>query len=177
MARVERPLRGAISALSQAIVVDRPTLAAVFDCTVYGPGGYRELDVLRLSWFIVGAALSHAFATGRSTVAPLVDALESFLGDRALAHTVLACIASQQIHRAEAVLARLEIDEQLLDLLPYVLEPHGHITRNRLETCDIAKQTGSTKVRSQRILRRSQFLTNVFTISLWSSPFLKFGAQ
>jgi hypothetical protein len=105
----------------------------------------RELDEVRLSWFLVNVALAHAFVTSREHAASFSTALEWFFGEAQLPRALLACFPQEGIKAAEAELSDLDISSDLLDLLPYVIEPHGHVTRNRLETSRVAKKTRELK--------------------------------
>lgn len=143
--RVERPIREAIKLLNRAVAVDEDVADLVFDCTVYGPGFFREPNDLRLSWFVVCAAIAHSFVTRRTHVGPVSSALEWFFGEESTAQRLLACFSQQQVKDADEELKALVASEELLDLLPYVLEPHGHITRKGLESCEVAKRTRAAK--------------------------------
>lgn len=143
--RVERPVRDAVTLLSRVVAVDDDVLSHIFDCTVYGPGGSREPNDLRLSWFVACATLAQALVTGRNRPAPFLSALEWLFGDPGVAHRVLACFSHQQVKAAEDQLNALSVTAEFHDLFPYVVEPHGHVTRNRLENCDKAKQTRDVK--------------------------------
>lgn len=143
--QAERPIREAIRILSRTVEVDDEAFARVFDCTVYGPGGVQESKKIRLTWFLVNVALTHAFATHRENVGPFWLALEWFVGEVWLAHRLLACFPEHQIKAAEIELSKLKASVDLLDLFPYVIEPHGHITRSNLEACKTARKTRNTK--------------------------------
>jgi hypothetical protein len=138
-------VREAIRLLSRAVAIDEYVSDSILGCTVYGPGFFRESDDLRLSWLLVNVAFTHAFAMRRDHVGPLLPSLEWFFGETRLAHRLLACFSHQQVKAAEDELRTLSVTNELLDLLPYVIEPHGHVTRNSLETCDKAKQTRDVK--------------------------------
>ena len=84
--RVERPVRDAVTLLSRVVAVDDDVLSHIFDCTVYGPGGSREPNDLRLSWFVACATLAQALVTGRNRPAPFLSALEWLFGDPGVAH-------------------------------------------------------------------------------------------
>lgn len=145
VARVERPIREAVRLVSRAVAVNDIIFSSVFDCTVYGPGCFLEPNDVRLSWFLVGATITHALMTNRDRVAPFSVSLDWFFGDSRFARSLLACFPLHQIKAAEQELAEVDVSADLLDLLPYVLEPHGHITRNSLETCEVAKKTRGVK--------------------------------
>ena len=145
VARVERPIRQAIQLLETAVKVDPKISISLFGCTAYGPGSVRESDEIRLSWFLINATLLHAFATNRTSAGSFCEALDWFLGDAVASRTLIACFSQQEMKAAERELIDLQISEDLLDLLPYVIEPHGHVTRKSLETCKIAKQKRAIK--------------------------------
>ncbi|CAB3764289.1 N-6 DNA methylase [Paraburkholderia solisilvae] len=145
VARVERPVREAVRLINRAVAVNGALFSSIFDCSVYGPGCLLESSDVRLSWFVVGAAVTHALMTRREKVASFPVSLEWFFGDVRRARSLLACFPLQQINAAESELGNLTVSADLLDLLPYVLEPHGHITRNSLETCEVAKKTREVK--------------------------------
>lgn len=142
---VDRPIREAVQLLTSAVTVNDTTFGAVFDCTVYGPNAFREVEGVRLAWFLVNVALSHAFVTRRGSPASFSQALGWFFGEAYLVTSLLTCFSQQQIKAAERKLSGLRASEDLLDLLPYIVEPHGHITRNSFETCDVAKRTRNLK--------------------------------
>lgn len=141
----ERPVRQAISKLGRAVTVDESIGTQIFGCTLYGPGAHIESYDLRLAWFIVTTALIHGWKFGSSSPSAFSETLEWFTGDRRLAERILACYPSRSLKAAEIALLELEINRDFWDLLPYVLEPHGHITRSELEASEVARATRSTK--------------------------------
>jgi hypothetical protein len=145
VARVERPIRDAIHILSRSKISDIRVESAIFGCTVYGPGAVIEPLNVRLSWFLLGVSLTHAFAMNRTCIAPFHEALDWFFNDPGQATLVLERFRVSDLSDAQSALLRVSISADLLDLLPYLIEPHGHITRSNLENCDIAKQTRNEK--------------------------------
>ena len=143
--RVDRPLRQAVASLTSAVTVDSEVARHLFDCTAYGPAASREPDLLRLCWFLTCVALLDAFAARRTRVRALCDALEWFTGDGNLSRRILRCFAAQQLSVASDRLARLTTADELLELLPYALEPHGHISRHDRGKCDVARRTRAMK--------------------------------
>ena len=141
----ERPVRQAISQLGRAVAIDKSIEVQLFGCTVYGPGASPETFDTRLAWFVVASTLLHAWRLGNQTTSTFAQALEWFTGDALIARSTLSCYPRQQLKAAERALNELEITEDFWDLLPYILEPHGHITRSEFETCDVAQKTRSTK--------------------------------
>jgi hypothetical protein len=143
--KFDRPLRRAVEALASVESVDPAIAALLFDCTARGPNAGREPDTVRLSWFLPCVALADAFVARRSAVRDFHAALEWFTGDKALSVAVLDCFRDHQLSTAIEQLAGLTTEGDLLELFPYVIEPHGHITRNNFETCAIAKRTRALK--------------------------------
>ena len=142
---VERPVREAISRLGRAVAVDSNIETQLFGCTVYGPGAVAEPFGLRLAWFVIASTLLHGSKTGNSATSTFAQALNWFTGDQQISQRTLACFSKHQVKAAERALAELQLSEVFWDLLPYVLEPHGHITRSDFENCDVAKRTRLTK--------------------------------
>lgn len=143
--RVERPIRAAVGLLGRAVAIDDEVTDSIFGCTVYGPEGFRESNEVRFVWFVVSVALTHALIMRSESVSSFRLALEWFFGEVRLARRLLACFHHQQIKAAEIELSKLTVSADLYDLLPYILEPHGHVTRSNLETCDVARKTRETK--------------------------------
>jgi N-6 DNA Methylase len=126
-----------------AVAVDSELAGSLFDCTPYGADSTRDSDALRLCWFLPCVALVDAFAARRARVRRLEDALQWFTGDGRLSQRILGCFGEPAI--ASEQLARLSTGKELLELLLYAIEPHGHITRNDLETRDVARRTRALK--------------------------------
>lgn len=143
--RIELPIRRAVQLLNVETHVDEVACAAIFDCTVYGPNATVESNRSRLVWFFVAVAIVNALAERRSSVSSFRESLVWFTNDPNLAGRLLSCFTGAVIASAEAELAALYVNDDLFELLPYVFEPHGHITRNSLQTCEIARSTRSIK--------------------------------
>lgn len=145
--QLEPPLRAAIKtlAISKGTKKNDELFSHIFNCTVYGPGSVSEPQELRITWFIVTVALIHAFAIKEKHIKTFSSALEWFFCDYELATRTLEVFPEETIKLAEKQLSCLVVDRELYDLLPYVLEPHGHITRSNFETSHKAKQTRSIK--------------------------------
>lgn len=147
VARIDAPIRAAVNTLINGIDVDPSVSDALFDCTRYGNGAQLETSDERIAWFVVAAALTHALATARTAVAPLTTALTDFFGSQHTARSTLACFSKETVRLAEDFLTTVHPSDELRDLLPYVFEPHGHVTRSQLHTSVLAKQTWSRKKR------------------------------
>lgn len=143
--RIEPPIRESIEILVRPSTPDRKAAAAIFNCTVYGPAAVREPDDVRLAWFVVSVAITHSILLKQWHVAGLSASLEWFFQDNQIAERLMACFSPPQIAAAEGKLALLAVTEELHDLLPYLLEPHGHVTRSRRENCAKARHTRNAK--------------------------------
>lgn len=145
VARMEQPIRDSIQLLVSSNPECQEVGKEIFSCSVYGPQAEKEPYEIRLAWFVVACALAHALVLRKHKVAKLSEAVRWFMGDTALAQSVLACFAADTLGFVETRLRDLHVDESLNDLLPYVLEPHGHVTRSRIETCNVARGIRSAK--------------------------------
>ncbi len=142
---VERPVRQAIAKLGRAVAVDKDTETQLFGCTVYGPGAHVESFDIRLAWFLVTTVLVHAWKFGYASPSTFSSALTWLTGDSQFSIRLLSCYPKRSLLAAEQELSTVQVSADFWDLLPYVLEPHGHITRSELEASDIARATRSTK--------------------------------
>lgn len=142
---IDSPVRRAAGIISKAVTVSPAVEGVLLGCTRFGPGAEVESSATRVAWAIVGIALLHAHELGLDGTGRIEDALRWFSRDRQFVSAVLDCARPSQWRAAEAELANLAVDDDLWDLLPYVLEPHGHITRTRRETCDVSRATRSAK--------------------------------
>jgi hypothetical protein len=79
--RVERPIRAAVGLLGRAVAVDDAVTNSIFECTVYGPEGFRESNDVRLVWFVISVALTHALIMRSESVSSFQLALEWFFGE------------------------------------------------------------------------------------------------
>ncbi len=137
------PIRAAVHTLSSASphgeVVD-----LMLKSTRLGPGASEEPPALRSAWLIVASALLHARATNARWVSSLESSLAWFIGDSGLAAEVSRHYG-EVWSEAERELAALLCDAELWTLLPYVLEPDGHVTRTEFETCSESKARKAKK--------------------------------
>lgn len=143
--RTEVPIRAAIRELLTSARNAPDPSALLFDCTVYGPEPVTEPPAIRTAWFIVTIGIVHAIAQGLRNTAPFRTSLDWFFDGTTLAHKVLALFAPEQLQAAQIHLGDLAVNDDLIDLFPYVLEPHGHVTRSRLEKCSTARSLREEK--------------------------------
>ena len=97
-------------------------------------GCVSEPANLRLAWFLVNTAIAHAVHERRAVPAGVVESLKWFFdGHDSYSAPLLACFSATSLSAIEGQLASISIDDDFVDLLPYVLEPLGHVTRGQLE--------------------------------------------
>jgi hypothetical protein len=118
---------------------------AAFDITPLRAGAELEPWELRAKWFAVAAASAH-YVVCRPNKPSLHEALRWLLGE-AKADLTVACFSAQSFNAADLYLGQLGAHEVVRGLLPYLFEPHGHVTRSKLETCERAQATRIVKRR------------------------------
>ncbi len=137
------PIRGAIAELSSCLP-HRQLQELLTNSTCLGPGGVEDSISVRAAWLLVACSLLHARATHSLRIAPLKTCVGWFTGD-----PVLAC--NLQLHygnrwsAAERELSSVSCDKEFWTLLPYILEPDGHITRSDFENCTDSKARKARK--------------------------------
>lgn len=146
--RIEGPIREAVQHLSATKSAKTQVFRGIFNCTTYGPHCAREPDNLRAAWFVVLVTLIHAYATERKMTDSFLKAAEWFFADGSLAKELLHGFEFDQVRRAERALSELSVSHALIDLLPYVVEPLGHVTRSNLSNSADAKIKRKAKKQS-----------------------------
>lgn len=142
---IEPPVRSAVAAIVAAINVSANAEDALLGSARYTPGARLESPDVRVAWAVVSIALIHAHSLSTEHTSSFAEALLWFSRDRRFVRTILDCASPEAWQTAEAELAALTVNHELWDLLPYVLEPHGHVTRTRLESCDLSRATRDAK--------------------------------
>ena len=142
---IEPPVRNAVGILSGGLSVPADIEDLVFGCTRYGPGAVVESAESRMAWAVVAITLIHARFLSLDRPGNIEGALSWFSGDQNFVSALLRCARPRVWCDADAELAYLRTGDGLWDLLPYVLEPHGHVTRSRLETCEVSRATRLAK--------------------------------
>lgn len=127
-----KPFRAAVALLAES-GEPSPVLAEIFDCTVTGPGALVEPPQLRLAWLLVNSCFAHAVHSGRAQLAPLHESAAWFFGGPDYAEQILSCLPLFSVRAAEHALAAVIVNQELWDLYPYVIEPHGHVSRSCLQ--------------------------------------------
>lgn len=142
---IDAPIRSAVASIFESVDVSPAAGNALLGSTRYALGAQVESPAIRVAWAVVSIALLHSHALSAGRTGSFEDALFWFSRDRGFVKTVLNCGSPEGWKTAEMELAELSVDDELWDLLPYVLEPHGHVTRTRLETCDVSRATRIAK--------------------------------
>lgn len=100
----------------------------------------------RISWFILNVAMLDAWQGGKSFANSICQSIDWFFGPyRALASDTKKAFDPMALLRADDLLRSVRIDSDLVALLPYVLEPHGHVTRGDLERLEGSAQKRNSK--------------------------------
>lgn len=97
-------------------------------------GAICEPAPVRLAWFVTNVALLHAIQMETPCVSTFPVALRWFFAKRSdLATAVLAEFGAAELDQAHFALRETFVDGATISLLPYLLEPHGHVTRGQRE--------------------------------------------
>lgn len=88
----------------------------------------------RIAWFAVNCGIVNAYAERLQKIPSIEDALSWFLADSDFTNEMIFTKEDALLLRqADKILENVEPSLDFLDLLPYMLEPHGHVTRGQLE--------------------------------------------
>lgn len=137
------PIRRAVSILAnRACPADAELLLS--NSTVMGPGGVIEPSAIRFAWMLVCAALLFARSNRKSRTDSLRASIAWFTGDISFANVVARKYGSE-FKAAEKELAAAVLNEDFWPLLPYVLEPDGHVTRSDYENCQASRERKGRK--------------------------------
>jgi hypothetical protein len=107
-------------------------------------GGVCEPMETRAAWFIVTASLMGVRFGKPSPLHSLECSLAWFMAETGLAARVKAHYGRQWKH-ADRALRNAQVDDHFWALLPYVLEPEGHVTRTEFETCPLSRERKAKK--------------------------------
>jgi hypothetical protein len=109
-------------------------------------GSVAESAAERLAWFVVNIGLLSAVYHKSSRVPALRDAIAWFFRDDQVYGTSLfEAFNRVAFESADSALSQIFVDTSFIDLVPYVLEPHGHVTRGSLERDSTASATRNRK--------------------------------
>ncbi len=88
----------------------------------------------RLAWFMINSALLRSVWYRNADVLALRESVSWFFGEgSSFAESLLDAFDGAAIDEADYCLSRILVDSEFLDLIPYVLDPHGHVTRGEIE--------------------------------------------
>lgn len=145
VAAINRPVRNAVGFLSAASAhVD---LVKLFDESTPSPknlGGIAEPYSVRSAWLIVSAALLHARSLQENAILSLEGAVAWFTASKLMAKRLKAHYGANWEY-AESSLRDAKLNPAFWALLPYVLEPDGHVTRSEFETCEVSRERKTRK--------------------------------
>ncbi len=119
-------------------------------------GAICEPAPVRLAWFVTNVALLHAIQSGAPRVLAFSVALRWFFGKQTdLAAAVTGEFGAAELDHAHLALGETLVDGATVSLLPYLLEPHGHVTRvQREQDVDSAKKRDRKRISAWRTLER-----------------------
>lgn len=98
----------------------------------------------RVSWFLTNIQIQHYICGFDGS---LQNAIFWFLADRAEKQEWVNFI-SKLPSTVSNYTVLTENRSQIKELLPYLIEPYGHVTRNKLENCEHSKEKRNLKKRS-----------------------------
>lgn len=87
------------------------------------------VSAIRLGWWLANVYLFERRRSPEDTRL-LNDALHRFFGERKRSDRLLRHIPTPAIDALEELLSSVEVDEEFVELLPYILEPHGPGSRH-----------------------------------------------
>jgi N-6 DNA Methylase len=127
-------VRAAVSVLADAFADSNPKgeFEALFGPRWSAPTFAAEFDnyKFRSAWATTNVYMLGRFTKGVGADASLLDAEEWFLGaNRGALPSLVAHLREGACREAVLQLSHLSFDDDFLDLLPYILEPHGPGTR------------------------------------------------
>jgi len=86
-------------------------------------------SAMRLGWWLSNVFLLEG-RRSREYSGRMVEALCSFLGNRKIADGLLAHLPTRAINALEELLSSVKMDDEFIELLPYILEPFGPGSRH-----------------------------------------------
>jgi len=95
-----------------------------------GVGARKEESSLRAAWVVVALVLAHAALFKNTSVQ---DAFGWFFFGEETSEPLLSCLSDASAQALSKAVQGFADGNEIRTYLPYVLEPHGHVTRRRLE--------------------------------------------
>lgn len=129
---VGEPIRDSVRALIQGSRHAEVAVENILRPFLFHPefGATREAANVRAAWALINILSLHAAANGLEKFGSAEVALEWFFGKRAkTASLLIGGFTQRSIKAAAQILSRVKIDEQFLDLIPYLTEPHEPSSR------------------------------------------------
>ena len=102
-----------------------------------GPGSLNESINKRLAWFAVNLFITYVLINQKKSLVTFQEAFDWFFPKGFHGFSVCRCLGNRKISELERELESVFTEEfcNIYELLPYLIEPHGHITRNQHENC------------------------------------------
>lgn len=143
-----QPISRAIAVLQKGFREKSRISQRIFDCTPYGSSATREPNRERLSWFILNVLLTYRVHHPNQKSLFFAHALDWFASCKQLNEGLLRSFSTESIAQVELDIGQNTDPTEILALLPYTIEKHGHVTRSRLEICDQARKRRLLKKKS-----------------------------
>ncbi len=142
--RAEAPLRSAVNHLVAA-----GDVSGTFDRMIQSSGrllagGESEPSLLRVSWLIAVSFVLHRARCLQADAHDAVGAVCWFFGDE-MAEGIFTSFPALSLATAFDAIRTGFDSADLVELLPLVTEPFGHVTRNKLANCEVSKQKRADK--------------------------------
>lgn len=147
VSQVRQPIDAAVAALISGFRAESDHMDLFsYLCSRHSAGAVCESSAYRFAWFAVNASLTAALAQGSTRTFPVQKSVEWFFGDnQRLARSLLNAYSEETLLEVHRSLQKIVLNTDFVDLLPYVLEPHGHVTRG-----DLAREIGAATKREKK---------------------------
>lgn len=126
---IQRPIRTAVAALSSSHLQGEPQSTRIFE-TKIGPGATLEPEHLRLAWLLVNACYLCAKVKHQDRLPSIEEGATWFFGNAQAARQAIVAFTPDSIAAANRALSACLANDELDALYPYVIEPHGHVSRS-----------------------------------------------
>lgn len=140
--RLGVPVQTAVHAIQSDIQDSDQSLSWLFEAGSMGAGARHEADSLRASWMVCAIALVHA---ARFKATNFEGALRWFFSNDGRQINQFSFLSEKSIKAITLAVCAFDSPQKIQSFLPYVLEPHGHVTRSRLERTTKGSLTRESK--------------------------------